>query len=878
MMRSKFDDLTQGTEWRLCAFQVNPYSYTEVHHKTPEYPDEPTYNKAMIASLVANNVSVIAITDHWCVNSSVTLRADAEFAGITVFSGFEATTKDGVHLLVLFDPSVSVDDINRRIGECGIPATCRESIPGRLDTVELLEAAEQWGAVTIAPHVTTGGGLLDKLSGQTAVEAWTHPRLHAVAAGGVAPGQAHRAILENKDSAYKRSNPIALLRAADISGPSDVEKAGSSCWVKLSSMTISGLDLAFRTPETRVAQADPTSFTHPRVVGISWQGGFLSDVDIRFNQSLNVLIGGRGSGKSTVIESLRYVLGILPLVQTLKTEHDAMIKNVLGSGTKIYVEIEVRTPAVATYTIERLIGGQPIVRDSTGRTLKSAPSDVLAGTEIYGQRELADLARDKKRLTELLSRYLPQDVEAQLVPLQYRELADSRRDLLALHDEIVLLDRKIERIAIVKERLKKFDEAGVAEKLDEQARAQKELQKLDQSKKALADKALEVAPQLVELDFLSSAEIEDLPRLDLLVDAKASLERYNAVVRDSYVTIAAARTDGIRELEAIASSWESATEATRSGLEKVLRELQPNGIDGGEFLRLRKELSELEPLEKTRNDKAEELERLGIERERILADLELLQAEQLRALQREAKKVGKLLPGIVKANVVAGEDRAAVGKLLAEKIGGRFDTVRNAIEAANTFTPRDFAATCRKGELAIRAQYPLISVGQSRELAAMPFDVSMLLEELDLPVTTDLQLNLGTSTEAIWRSLDHLSTGQKATALLLLLMHRGTGPLIIDQPEDDLDNRFIYENVVPRLRVKGHRQIIFSSHNANIPVLGDADQIVALAAADTPSGVVGGIVSDGLGSIDHPPVRGMVEEILEGGREAFNTRRYLYGF
>jgi len=91
-------------------------------------------------------------------------------------------------------------------------------------------------------------------------------------------------------------------------------------------------------------------------------------------------------------------------------------------------------------------------------------------------------------------------------------------------------------------------------------------------------------------------------------------------------------------------------------------------------------------------------------------------------------------------------------------------------------------------------------------------------------------------------------------------MHRGDGPLIIDQPEDDLDNRFIYEDIVPRLRgTKGKRQVIFSSHNANIPVLGDADQIVSLVGEDGSNGVSGRIIDDGLGSIDHPPVRAMVE-------------------
>jgi len=153
------------------------------------------------------------------------------------------------------------------------------------------------------------------------------------------------------------------------------------------------------------------------------------------------------------------------------------------------------------------------------------------------------------------------------------------------------------------------------------------------------------------------------------------------------------------------------------------------------------------------------------------------------------------------------------------------------------------------------------------------------MEEIEFPISTDLQLNVSSKDSPTWRSLDNLSTGQKATALLLLLMHRGDSPLVIDQPEDDLDNRFIYEDIVPRLRAtKGKRQVIVSTHNANIPVLGDADQIVSLAAEDDGGGVAGRIIEDGLGSIDHPPVRAMVEELLEGGREAFNTRRYLYGF
>jgi ABC-type cobalamin/Fe3+-siderophores transport system ATPase subunit len=136
-------------------------------------------------------------------------------------------------------------------------------------------------------------------------------------------------------------------------------------------------------------------------------------------------------------------------------------------------------------------------------------------------------------------------------------------------------------------------------------------------------------------------------------------------------------------------------------------------------------------------------------------------------------------------------------------------------------------------------------------------------------------LNIDQDGGSNFRRLEELSQGQKATALLLLLLTSSRGPLIIDQPEDDLDNRFIWEGVVPRLREqKSGRQLIFSTHNANIPVLGDAELVVVLECADRKGRVAHG----GVGALDNISVRTLAEQILEGGREAFGRRRYLYGF
>lgn len=100
-------------------------------------------------------------------------------------------------------------------------------------------------------------------------------------------------------------------------------------------------------------------------------------------------------------------------------------------------------------------------------------------------------------------------------------------------------------------------------------------------------------------------------------------------------------------------------------------------------------------------------------------------------------------------------------------------------------------------------------------------------------------------------------------------------PLVLDQPEDELDKRFVYSGVVPRLRAhKGQRQVLVSTHNANVPVLGDAELVIALES----DGRSGRAMDSGIGSLDERSIRKHAERLLEGGEDAFRARRHLYGF
>jgi ABC-type Mn2+/Zn2+ transport system ATPase subunit len=149
------------------------------------------------------------------------------------------------------------------------------------------------------------------------------------------------------------------------------------------------------------------------------------------------------------------------------------------------------------------------------------------------------------------------------------------------------------------------------------------------------------------------------------------------------------------------------------------------------------------------------------------------------------------------------------------------------------------------------------------------------LEEVVLEDLIDIQLNVGSEDVPRFVDIDNLSSGQRCTAVLNLLMLENTDPLIVDQPEDNLDNAFIANNIVGELRKqKENRQFVFSTHNANIPVFGDAEWIGVMTIEDS----VSILPDDSVGSIDKDTLRPKVEEILEGGKRAFEIRRLKYGF
>jgi DNA repair ATPase RecN len=879
--------LPKGARFYRCALQVNPFDYTLRHNKSTSFRDEDSYNKALLESCRTHGVEVIAVTDHYRVRTGTRLRREAQAAGIHVFGGFEAVTKDGIHVLCLFDPSREPDVIERVIGDCGIHDEATQSPIGKYDARDFFEEAQKWGAVCVAAHMASPGGLLSTLSGQARIETWRSPLLLAGSlpgAAGDAP-ESLRPILENKDSSHRRERPVAILNAQDISGPEDLAKPRASCWVKMSEVTVEGLRQAFLDPVSRIRLASDTPpEDHSEFVAITWEGGFLNEQAIHFNENLNVLVGGRGSGKSTAIESLRYVLNLDAVGEEARKAHSGIVSQVLKSGTKISLLVRSHRPSRREYLIERTIPNPPVVRDETGTVLALTPLDVIPQVEVYGQHEISELTKSREKLTRLLERFAEQDAAlARRKADLGQKLERSRASIIDAQRERKQIEERLAALPALEETLKRFQEAGLEERLKEQSLIVREERVLKTAGervtpfRELHDRLRGELP--IDRAFLSTKALEGLPGKDILGLASQVLEKLSQELDK----IASQTSESLKRADSgladVATRWEERKTGVLAAYQKILRELQKSKVDGEEFIRLRRQIEELRPLKERLSVLDRERKEFEEYRRNLLAEWEDAKAQEYRQFERAAKKVTRQLSEKVRVQVSFAGNREPLFQLFREQLSGRLSEAIDALRHVQHLSLKDLADACRSGKDSLVRKFN-IPPAQAERLAQAPPEVVMRIEELDLQPTTNVELNIaGEGQPAVWKTLDDLSTGQKATAVLLLLLLESTAPLVVDQPEDDLDNRFITGSVVPKMREeKRRRQFVLSTHNANIPVLGDAELIVGLKASGEADLGQAAIPVEYLGSIDARPVRELVEEILEGGKEAFEMRRLKYNF
>ena len=697
----------------------------------------------------------------------------------------------------------------------------------------------------------------------------------------------YRKALLNKDVNYKRERPMALINAKDVAKPEDLDQPGATCWIKMTRPTFAAFKVAFLDPESRIRLNSETP-QEPigKFVRMNITGGYLDGVQAVFSENLNAVIGGRGTGKSTLLECLRYAMEIPPKGKQAQKVHLEIVKENLGrTAGRIELELVSSAQNGKRYSVSRRYGEPPIVRDAGGHVSTLQPIDLLPGIDIYGQNEIYELAQDETSRIRLLDRFLPQDGDfVQRNSELKKRLQDNQRKLVKSLSDYDDLKAQVDRLPKLEEQLQGFQTLGIQEKLAKTpllARERQIAQRAGEELQHLRDGLAGLRDNLPDLTFINEVALEGLPDAAQLSPVRSTLEKLQRSFMTHLQAMQVELTGGEQQVKAQLELWKQSLQLNDAELEKALRSLPSMAGKSGQdvgvaYQRLMQDIERIKPLRARAKTFDTLRESQQQERRNILAELSDLRSQHITALQQAAKKLNKRLQGKLKVEIIPEADRTPLKDFLLgchlEGVGERRLAWVDDVEA---ISPLALAKTIREGQAALQANWSLTPLVADALSKLQPSQL-MELEALELNHRVDILLNVAHSdAEPVFRPLNRLSTGQQCTAILHMLLLENVDPLIMDQPEDNLDNAFIADRIVTELRAaKTSRQFLFATHNANIPVFGDAEWIGVFTAPENQ----GSLGFDAQGSIDVPAIRDQVASILEGGRDAFIQRKEKYEF
>ncbi len=879
---------TKARFWK-CALQVNPAEYI-TYRGDDHGMTEDEFNRELLRICKEESIEIIGLADHGNVDAVDAIRDLMTQHGIVVFPGFEITSSEKAHFVCLFPETTTKDQLNRYLGALGLTNPDKGVWPSDLGGNHLLLKVDELGGIVYAGHCTDDKGVLSR----KLYHVWQNPLLKAAQIPGPLDelkneqGNGYRQILLNRNPDYRRERPIAVINANDVAHPEDLRNPKTSCLIKMTEPCFASFKQAFLDPESRVRlNSDFPEKYYSRIESFKCTGGYLDGLEIEFSEHLNAIIGGRGTGKSTLLECIRYALELRPLGKDAQKLHDEIIRENLGK-VKARIELTIRSSAMNGnhFVIARRYGESAIVEDESGNPSAFAPTDVLPRIEIYGQNEIHEIAQNPQVMLSLLNRFLDVDnrqLDERLDEIVKR-LKENRETILQAQESLAEVEDEVGRLPKLQEQVGHFKELGLEEKLRivPKLETEKRLsERLNGDIENLETALSGVKDSLPDTVFLGDNAIKGLPHEACLQEARTVLDdlttRVKELVTQAEEKVGASKA-AIRRLQ---DTLAASIKEEEAALEKAFKEIPScegrSGPEiGAQYRKLLKDIERIRPKEALLASRKAVLTALSKTRRALLGELSDVRTERSAQVQRALKRLKRKLRGKIKPDLEPEANRGPLMKFLndcgLEGVGLR----RLAwIGTAEDFSPVKLAETIRKGVEALMGANWGVTPSTAEALVKLPHAKLMEIEELELPDTPRIELNVAHAEEENYRPLEKLSTGQQCTAILHMLLLENLDPLIMDQPEDNLDNAFIADRIVTELRsAKIARQFLFATHNANIPVFGDAEWIGVLQAVDGHAEIPGELQ----GAIDLPEIQRSAADILEGGESAFKQRRDKYGF
>ena len=820
--------------------------------------------KEYVAALKRANIGIGVITNHnkFDRDEYRALRKAARKEEIFILPGVELTVKEGangIHTLIVFNPDEWLSNGDNHIQTfltsafATIPSPESRNTKCIYDLRKTLETLEAYNRdyFIIFAHVDQAsglfgeckGGLLESMSGLSSFK---------------------KRVLGLQKS--RKNNNIsqfnicfgyvpALVEGSDPKSILEIGKGDKQTFLKIGEYSYSSIKFALQDYNNRVNDTIP-KVGHGYIESLSFHGGKFDGQTILFSAELNTLIGIRGSGKSSVLEVIRYIFDIP--VQADKEYKESLIKNIFGSGGKVIVSAVDKYGK--RYTISRIYGERVHVLDERGNDLNITPLSLFDGVQYFGQKDLSVSANHENGLLEkLVSGKIDQVVALDEC---VEELVVAIKHLLNASKIPEQITDTTTKKTEIEHKMLIYKEKGVAEKLKKQTGYTTDKEKLDFVKTKL-DVLVQTLQDFYEGNSNVSNILKDFDsdyNKDLINEAKlllSSIDKQLGQMGQVVQEIENCCSNLTKVIKKLAERIEGLTDE----FAEIKREIKDDMLDVDGFVKMTAELERVKEKLSQLNEAVMSKSKIEDMFSKAVRKRNDILLEKFNVYQREIERINQSQSELKIEIDFKGDREEFKSQMKSDFRGTGISDSKYGIMSEKFV---DYVALVEDW---------ILSDGKQLRLILAPTEYSKLDEKLRDNFTDLVKQQVKNRVDIFYHGklLRQHSIGQRASALILFILTQNNNDIIfIDQPEDDLDNKVIYDEVIKAIvERKSNIQFIFATHNANIPVLGDAERILVTEFQDTK-------IDISQGNIDMDTTHKQIVDIMEGGKEAFDKRQLIY--
>jgi len=926
-----------GTKWYKC----------DLHLHTPAskcFEDKTVTAEQWVQEAINKGLTCVAVTDHNSSEWVELIQAEAVIKGLNVFPGVELTCSDAkVHVLILFEIGTSRRTIEDFITLCRIESSKfgEQDAHSPLTVEQVLKEAKGKNAICIPAHIDEYAGLgqvahglresLFQNDGFLGVQV-VHKELlledgkykkqealisinkfRGVSDDDIADGKLK--ITEERLKEWRSPVTQALKYAKAILTFSDNPHAEFNSkhglwgigrrftWIKMDQTpSLESLRQALLLHQFRIKNdfdcpdqpySIPDTWFHSILIKETELSKSGEEVLIHFNPQMNTIIGGRGSGKSSILQFLRGVFekeNEIDSLTNIKNEFSNFFKirdkrkqGVLKAACCVEVVINRRDELFKVVFIQetpskfkRQIFKYNEVSGFFDNEQELSFMKIL-DFDIFSQKQIYEIANNLNSLREKI------DESSPAVLKQHDVLENKKAEYVKQASAIRALRLKVSKKGILKSeiqdiesKINKVKEIGIEDEL-------KRLQEFNNDDSQFKNFNGSIEEEKIQFDSLTES-IRNLKFKSELFseNTKASLDELLSKVNSEIDKVATSVEKSKEEYlnlstllttELSTHTWSTNKKETEDSFETKKQKLIEQGVVKIEEIEadiklLAAKKLELEGLEKIELDiKDKETELSNVK--------ELFITERLKLTNVRKDFLESLLTdGKVKAKINGCKDFENLEEQIRFVLSSPDSFDKDISTLIDYWSGSDMKRSNKGVFEIVVGIYDGSNAGSDfdkRFSSKIKTLNGEQLDSFDLMFPEDvIQLEYKTNA-GVWKALSNASAGQKTAAILTLILSEGNKPLILDQPEDDLDNFLIYDLVVDQLRKsKESRQIITVTHNANIPVNGDSEVIIVMDSETKH------LSPKLIGTIEDDEIKKAVCSIMEGGTDAFNMRSKRY--